>query len=540
NGSLWDRHNFDISAAFTTPGTYTLSVDGQDSTSDCLDLVVLLIDLEAGSVSCGNGIIDQGEQCDPGTQIPTCTAPAICTGQCICGCELDSHCDDGDPCTADTCTRASGQCNHTDICGTTTTTLPPTTTTTLPPVSGACCANSQCFMTSSGFCEIGTYQGDGTSCDTPGICAACGNGLIEQGEVCDDGNTAAGDGCDGKCTVEQCWACVAEPPPTTTLGPTLPGPSICTPDDGASCTDGDICTIGDTCSGGTCDGNAVVIPAACNWVMVGDINVQSRTRGQSQVTGHVCGGRVRLGEFTTTNGDAVATLASGVGIQISSHAAVSGDIVTGGSSVRGKPRLVLLPGLATDVVAGGTTAVQSGDPDAIYDTLGTNARVGDCATAQGDVAAGDSLLSLLPPGPDLGDTFIAANGSLTLTATNPGGLNVFDFRKLLSGMDATLTLDGAGNAGSVFVLRVSKKLDLRLRSKIVLAGGTVAGNVILYSQAKCRFGNEVVGVGTVFCPAGKLILNARTQWQGALVGGRGRVELRDSGILTHVPLQVGP
>ncbi|MBI5506246.1 MAG: hypothetical protein HY899_15730, partial [Deltaproteobacteria bacterium] len=47
NGSLWDRHNFDISAAFTTPGTYTLSVDGQDSTSDCLDLVVLLIDLEA-------------------------------------------------------------------------------------------------------------------------------------------------------------------------------------------------------------------------------------------------------------------------------------------------------------------------------------------------------------------------------------------------------------------------------------------------------------------------------------------------------------
>jgi len=116
---------------------------------------------------------------------------------------------------------------------------------------------------------------------------------------------------------------------------------------------------------------------------------------------------------------------------------------------------------------------------------------------------------------------------------------VFDFSRLLSGTDATLTLDGAGNAGSVFVLRVQKKLNLRLRSKIVLSGATVAGNVILYSQAKCRFGNEVTGVGTVFCPNGKLILNPRTQWQGALVGGRRRVELRDSGTLTHVPLQGG-
>ncbi len=210
------------------------------------------------------------------------------------------------------------------------------------------------------------------------------------------------------------------------------------------------------------------------------------------------------------------------------------------SAVRGKPRLNRLPGLDTDVVAAGTTAARSGNPDWIYYTLGSNARVGDCADSQGDVAAGDALLAGLPTGTDLGDTSVAAGGSLTLTATNPGGLNVFDFKRLLSARDVTITLDGGGDAGSVFVIRVQKKLDLRLRSKIVLAGATVAGNVIIYSEAKCRFGEEVTGVGTVFCPHAKLILEERTNWQGALVGGRGRVELRDSGTLIHVPLQVGP
>jgi len=388
-------------------------------------------------------------------------------------------------------------------------------------------------------CEFGTYQGDGTNCDTPGICSACGNGLVESGEACDDGNTAVGDGCDASCNVEPCWACIADSSPTTTA-PLPPGPSICSPDDHASCDDGDPCTIGDSCSAGTCGGNAVVIPAACKWVIAGNVKVQSRTRGQTAVTGHVCGGRVRLGEDSTTAGDAVATLDAGTGIQIGQHAAVAGDIVTGGSAVYGKPRRSLLPGLDVDVVEPGNTAVQSGDPAAIYDTTGTNARIDDCAEAQAGIAPADTLLSNLPLSSNFGDTFIAAGGTLTLTAANPGGINVFDFRRLLSGTDATLTLDGAGNPATVFVLRVQRKLDLRLRSRIVLSGATVAGRVILYSQAKCRFGNEVIGAGTVFCPNGKLMLNPRTQWQGALVGGRRRIQLRDSGILTHVPLQVGP
>ena len=32
--------------------------------------------------------------------------------------------------------------------------------------------------------------------------AACGNGVLDPGEACDDGNTASGDGCSATCTIE--------------------------------------------------------------------------------------------------------------------------------------------------------------------------------------------------------------------------------------------------------------------------------------------------------------------------------------------------
>jgi len=38
-----------------------------------------------------------------------------------------------------------------------------------------------------------------TSVDIGGM---CGNGILEHGEQCDDGNTIAGDGCDRYCMVE--------------------------------------------------------------------------------------------------------------------------------------------------------------------------------------------------------------------------------------------------------------------------------------------------------------------------------------------------
>ena len=35
----------------------------------------------------------------------------------------------------------------------------------------------------------------------------CGNGAIDTGETCDDGNTTNGDGCSSKCKIEKNWSC---------------------------------------------------------------------------------------------------------------------------------------------------------------------------------------------------------------------------------------------------------------------------------------------------------------------------------------------
>lgn len=50
NGNLWDIHTLDITGAFPVlPGPVTLNMDGQEPNSDCLGLVLLLLDLEPGS-----------------------------------------------------------------------------------------------------------------------------------------------------------------------------------------------------------------------------------------------------------------------------------------------------------------------------------------------------------------------------------------------------------------------------------------------------------------------------------------------------------
>jgi len=44
------------------------------------------------------------------------------------------------------------------------------------------------------------------------ITATCGNGMVEAGEACDDGNLAAGDGCNATCVVEPGYTCIGTAP----------------------------------------------------------------------------------------------------------------------------------------------------------------------------------------------------------------------------------------------------------------------------------------------------------------------------------------
>ena len=49
---------------------------------------------------------------------------------------------------------------------------------------------------------------DGGSVDLPGtISTTCGNGMLDPGEACDDGNTIGGDGCSKICQIENGWLC---------------------------------------------------------------------------------------------------------------------------------------------------------------------------------------------------------------------------------------------------------------------------------------------------------------------------------------------
>ncbi len=75
-------------------------------------------------------------------------------------------------------------------------------------------------------CDDGNLvNGDGCS----SICEVelCGDGVVDPGEACDDGNVTAGDGCSATCTVEECGNGVV--------------------DAGEACDDGNV-TPGDGCS----------------------------------------------------------------------------------------------------------------------------------------------------------------------------------------------------------------------------------------------------------------------------------------------------
>jgi cysteine-rich repeat protein len=82
-----------------------------------------------------------------------------------------------------------------------------------------------------------------------GTRSTCGNGVIENGEGCDDGNEVAGDGCDADCQIETCRVCSG-------------APSVCTP-----APSGTSCPGSDACMTKACDGNgacAVASTADCD------------------------------------------------------------------------------------------------------------------------------------------------------------------------------------------------------------------------------------------------------------------------------------
>src|SRR5262245_15932103 len=168
----------------------------------------------------------------------------------------------------------------------------------------------------------------------------CGNGILDAGEDCDDGNTLAGDCCSPACKFEPLGSpCTA---PTICTNNACNGAGVCgsvSLNDGLACTDGNVCTVADTCTAGAClgtpkncvDGNPCTTDL-CTPPSVGCENINNALLcddGNAATTGDSCSGGVCMG-FTR---DAKLALAAGENPSLAGFTAV-GDARTDGTSVR--------------------------------------------------------------------------------------------------------------------------------------------------------------------------------------------------------------
>ncbi len=86
------------------------------------------------------------------------------------------------------------------------------------------------------------------------LATGCGDGVLDVGEDCDDGNTLGGDCCSSSCTFETAGSTCTDDGDACTTD-TCNGTGTCdhpAAADGSACDDGIACTTGETCQAGTC------------------------------------------------------------------------------------------------------------------------------------------------------------------------------------------------------------------------------------------------------------------------------------------------
>ena len=150
---------------------------------------------------CGNGIIDAGEGCDDGNDDDN----DACTNTCLIkeglSCVSSLQCQSAlcDLSSSGLCAQPASTCGDGNVdlnegCDDGNNVVGDGCTACLLDVGETCMADDRC---SSSLC-------------VNGICSACGNGFVDVGEGCDDGNTNADDGCNAACKIEDNVSCQSD------------------------------------------------------------------------------------------------------------------------------------------------------------------------------------------------------------------------------------------------------------------------------------------------------------------------------------------
>jgi hypothetical protein len=450
----------------------------------------------AGTTPCNDSICVSGGRCDGAG---TCADGVLNAGPCDDG----SFCNGDDTCSGGTCSRHSGNpCTQRSD-------------------GDANCREScdEDGQSCSGADEDGTTCDDTLFCDGAADVCAAGDCVGTGSIACDDGNP---------CTVEQC--------DDTVDACTFFGPSS----DGTACDDGDTCTVEDVCTGGICDGSEPATADLCPWVVVeregprGDL---VKTGHRTAIDGDVCGGTFRLGAGTTITGDLVCDESSGNQLRISPDASIGGDIVSAGAGAKAFPGSGILPYTLASVLTPGTMQAKD-DGSGMYALSGLfDQSLERCASLResyADVAAG---LDAIPPTFSSAGFTVASGATVTLTAPDPGTRNLIELDgKVTVGKNGVLVLDGGGDANTVVVLRITGKLDMKRGSSLLLSGALTANHVLIHVKGtRCKFGDLVLGSGTLLCSPATVKSKLLFAWNGALYGDGSSLQLGDFAGVRHDP-----
>jgi hypothetical protein len=441
----------------------------------------------------------------------TCVTGGNCdgAGTCVGGVFNAGPCDDGLFCNGtDTCSGGACNLHSGDPCGV--------------PDDDANCAESCNEATDlcnaadpdGSPCEDSLYCNGAADECSAGVCAGTGSA------ACDDGESCTSDLC-----VELTDSC-----------------SYTTSGDGAACDDGDPCSLDDVCGAGVCAGDPVTLEDLCPWTVVlrdGDKPDTIKSNFLANVEGDICAGNYKLRGGTRIGSDLVSGEGGGESVlRLPPDGVIVDDIVSAGGGAKAFPGSGDLPYVspAASTLAPGAVQAKSGTTG-VYDFSGAHALVGDCVDARASYATTTAALDALTPTQTIPGFKLPGAGTQTITATIAGGLNVVDISSTVkAGTDSVITLDGAGSAATVMVLRIAGSFSISLRSTIELTNGLTAQNVLIQvTGKKCKVGDLALGQGTLVCSPAGVKLGRTVTWLGAIYADGKAMKIGEKSFVNYFP-----